>query len=100
MITANGSQISIAAEYGHHKFRFGKFQSEGERQRSAVGGVVGIKIHVASHPTGAPDSRNNNVPLDRNLRGQDGCGVAAHDHPNPTTRAPDVRHSASANDVI
>ncbi len=100
VVATDGRQIAIPTEDRNHEPGVGQFQAGGEGDGAAVGGVIGVEIHVAGHAAAAADPGNDDVVVSREAGLQDCLGEAAHHDADATARAPDVGHPVGANQIV
>jgi hypothetical protein len=61
VIAANGCQVTIPAEDRGHQFWLGQLHPDRKWDRTAMGRVVRVDIHIPGYPSRATNSGDHNV---------------------------------------
>ena len=94
VISADGKEIAVAAEYSHRQVGTGQGQSGGKRNGPPVRSVVSVHIQIAGHPACTTDAGNNNRSVKGNTGHLQTIDIGVQDHTQSAARAPYMRDSA------
>ncbi len=90
VVAADGGGVAVAGDDDDVEIGVGHLDAGGKGQRPAVGGVEGIKVHIARRAGGAADTRNHHRFLGVKLKGIDGADDGADNSAVAAAGAPDM----------
>jgi len=90
VVAADGRGVAVAHDHDDLELGVGQLHAGGESERSAVGGVERIEIHVHAETPGTVDAGDQNDLVLGETRAVNGPDQRAQDNAVPAPRTPDM----------